>query len=202
MNSMASPRPLPDAALDERLRALCDEGWEIWSRFDGEVRQQNWHPFVAADYEMVLAALLARRAPGRRFLEWGSATGVVTIMADLLGFDAYGIELDASLVDVARALAERYQSGARFAVGSFVPAGYRWKPSHGDSRMGTIGDGASAYPLLGHPLEDFDLVYGYPWSGEEPMMLDLMHRYGARGACLLLHAGEEIREYPNGRRGS
>ncbi len=189
-----------DAALRARLEAVIDEGGEIWERFDREVRQREWHPFVAAGYEHVLEALLGLRAPGLRFLEWGSATGVITIMADLLGFDAYGIELDGALVEVARGLAARHASGARFAAGSFVPAGYRWRPSGGDGRSGTIGDGSSAYPELGHPLEDFDLVYGYPWSGEEPMMLDLMHRYGRRGARLILHGGSDgIQVHTNGR---
>jgi len=43
----------------------------------------------------------------------------------------------------------------------------------GDARMGTIGYGPSAYGELGLALDDFDLVYAYPWGGEEPMMLDL-----------------------------
>lgn len=188
-----------DAALRAQLGSLLDEGWEIWDRFDCEVRQQNWHPFVAADYERVLEALLALRAPRLRFLEWGSATGVITIMADLLGFEAYGIELDPALVDTARGLAERHGSGARFAAGSFLPAGYEWRPSNGDDRRGTIGDGTSAYPGLGHPLEDFDLVYGYPWSGEQPMMLDLIRCYGSREARLLLNGSEGVRVYRNGR---
>jgi hypothetical protein len=182
--------------------SLCEEGWEIWDRFDSSVRQHGFHPFVAADYECVLHALVALRGPGQRFLEWGSATGVITIMADLLGFEAYGIELDRELVGIARGLAERYDSGARFAVGSFLPAGYRWRPSTGDGRLGTIGDGVSAYPELGHPLEDFDLVYAYPWSGEEPLMLDVMRCYGGKGARLLLHgdAAPGVRVYRGGRR--
>jgi hypothetical protein len=130
-----------------------------------------------------------------RFLEWGSATGVVSIMADLLGFDATGIEIDAQLVTTARDLAARYESRARFATGSFVPAGYRWKPPTGDGRLGTIGDGTSAYPGLGHPLEDYDIVYAYPWIGEEAMMLDLMRCYGRRGARLLLHENDGVRIY-------
>ena len=189
-----------DAALRARLDSLLEEGREIWDRFDREVRQQHWHPFVAADYQSVLEALLAFRAPGLRFLEWGSATGVITIMADLLGFEAYGIELDPGLVDVARDLAERHGSGARFAVGSFLPSGSQWRASNGDTRPGTIGHGASAYPELGHPLDDFDLVYAYPWSGEEPLMQDLMQRYGRRGGHLMLHSGTEgIRVYSCGR---
>ena len=198
-----SPPDELDPALRARLAALADEGWEIWRRFDEEVRQRGFHPFVPADYDTVLQALLPLRRPGLRFLEWGSATGVITIMADLLGFEAYGIELDPELVAVARELAERFDSRARFAVGSFLPAGYRWRPRDGDGRIGTIGDGASAYPELRHPLEDFDLVYGYPWNGEEAMMLDLVRRYGGRGTRLLVHGGAEgMKVYRDGRRES
>lgn len=183
-----------DPTLRLRLTALFEEGWEIWDRFDVEVRQREWHPFVHGDYERVLESLVteATSARGRRFLEWGSGTGIITIMADMLGFDAYGIELDGDLVQVARGLAERHGSGARFVAGSFLPSGYRWRPRNGDGRPGTIGEGESAYPALGHPLDEFDLVYGYPWGGEEDLMLDLMRRYGGGQAKLLLHntAGE------------
>ncbi|MEW5929648.1 MAG: hypothetical protein AB1941_19515 [Gemmatimonadota bacterium] len=189
-----------DPALRGRLESLCEEGREIWDRFDHEVRSKDFHPFVAADYGQVLDALLRVRAPGLRFLEWGSATGVIAIMADLLGFEAYGIELDPQLVEQARELAARHGSGARFVAGSFVPAGYRYRPTGGDGRLGTIGDGSSAYPELMHPLEDFDLVYAFPWHGEEPMMVDLMRAYGARGARLLIHGvAEGVRVYRDGK---
>ena len=67
---------------------------KFFERFDTDVRQHRFHPFVPADYDAVLQELISLRAPELRFLEWGSATGVITIMADLLGFEAYGIELD------------------------------------------------------------------------------------------------------------
>lgn len=182
------------------MAELSDLGWDIWSRFDDEVRRQNWHPFVAADYDRVVEALVALWRPGLRFLEWGSATGVITIAADLIGYDAYGIELDPDLVDTARELARQFDSGAQFAAASFLPTGYVWRPPHGDGRIGTIGDGESGYPILGHPLEDFDVVYGYPWPGEEPMMHDLMRCYGGRGARLVVHGGtERIRVFRDGR---
>ena len=192
--------PARSAALDARLAALIDEGWEIFERFDTDVRQKSFHPFVAADYERVLAALTPLSAPGVRFVEWGSATGVITIMASLLGFEAFGIELDPALVCVARQLAAKFDSSATFAEGSFLPAGYRWRPTTGDGRLGTIGDGPSAYPMIGHPLDDFSLVYGYPWGGEEPMMLDLMRTYGRRGARLLMHGDGGVRVYIDGRK--
>lgn len=179
-----------DAALVARIEAVCEEGREYWFRFDADVRQHEWHPFVAADYGAVFEALVELRRPGLRFLEWGSATGVVAIMADLMGFDAYGIELDASLVRFSRDLARRSGSNARFAVGSFIPMGWQWKPRGGDDRRGTIGEGVSGYLELGLSLSDFDVVYAFPWMGEEGMMLDLMTSYGREDASLLLHTSE------------
>lgn len=175
-----------------------EEGRAYWHRFDADVRQHRWHPFVAADYDCVRAALESLYVPGRRFLEWGSATGVITIVADLMGFDACGIELDDSLVRVARDLSARAGSDARFAVGSFIPMGWEWRPRSADSRTGTIGDGPSGYLELGRPLSDFDIVYAFPWSGEEPMMLDLFRCHGHEDACLLLHSAHGTRMYRRG----
>lgn len=183
-----------EPAVRSRIDALIGEGCEIFDQFDETVRVKAFHPFVPADYRQVLDTLLAiqnsghlPRRPGRpTFLELGSATGVIAIVADMLGFEAFGIELDAGLVATARQLAERHESRARFAAGSFLPAGYRWKPESGDARMGTIGSGPSAYMELGRALDDFDVVYAYPWDGETPIMLDLMRRYGNPNAQLLL----------------
>ena len=196
---MTDPR-LPDAALATRLDALCAEGWAIFEHFDRTVREVSFHPFVAADYEDVRAVLLSMRAPGVRFLEWGSASGVITIMADMMGFEAYGIELNGQLVQTARDLAARHHSGARFVEGSFLPTGYQWRPRDGDGRTGTIGDGPSGYLQLGRALDEFDIVFGYPWGGEEPLMHDVMQRYGRRDAVLLLHdANDGVRAFRGGR---
>jgi len=189
-----------DDMLHARLDALCADGWAVWEHFERTVREPDFHPFVAADYEVVRAALLPLRAPGRRFLEWGSASGIITIMADLMGFDACGIELDASLVATARALATDHGSRARFVAGSFLPAGYQWRSRDGDQRTGTIGEGPSGYLQLGRALDDFDVVFGYPWGGEVPVMQDVMQRYGRHDALLLLHdTNDGVRTYPGGR---
>src|SRR5262249_60290911 len=95
-------------ALRARLTALCAEGWALWDRFGEDVRQRQFHPFVAAEYDLVVDAIARHRSANLRFLEWGAATGVITIIADLLGFEAYGIELDLDLVATARVLAKRF----------------------------------------------------------------------------------------------
>ena len=177
-----------DPALQKRLANLCQEGWEIFDSFSRGSLEGDFHAFIPADYEVVQEALLPFRAPGVKFLEWGSASGVITIMADLLGFQAFGIELDADLVETARALALRHDSRAVFAAGSFLPEGYRFRPPGGaDGRTGTIGEGASGYLQMGHHLDEFDVVFAYPWGGEEALMLDLMKAFGRADAHLLLH---------------
>lgn len=187
--------------LRTRLTTLFDEGWQMWSRFDADVRWHTWHPFVPADSNRVLQTLLTLRAPGLRFLEWGSALGVVTITASLLGFDACGIELDPNLVRGARGLAAKYGSQAQFVVGSFLPAGYEWRPRSRDGRLGTIGEGRPGYAELGRPLEEFDVVFAYPWTGEEPMMLDVMRQYGNPEARLLMYdVADGVQIYRGGRR--
>ena len=108
-------------------------------------------------------------------------------MADLLGFEARGIEIAPDLVREARGLAERYESNARFAQGSYIPEGYRWVSDSGDERMGTVGIGESAYPALGEELSDFDWVFAYPWPGEAELLRDLVERCGAPRTKLLLH---------------
>jgi SAM-dependent methyltransferase len=174
-------------ALQTKLTKLIAEGREIARAFDLDVRQKNWHPFIAADYDVVLRQLLRLRRPGARFLECGCATGVITIMADLLGFDACGIEIDADLVAVARRLADKYESSARFAHGSFLPAGYEYRDPTGDSRLGTLIQGDSGFPQLARSLKDFDIVFAYPWSGESAVLEDMMKRCGGSDARLILY---------------
>lgn len=195
-----STAPTGDLERAARMSAVCDAGWEMWDAFSDGDTERPFHPFVAADYDVVRAALWPYRGRSLRFLEWGSATGVITVMADLIGFDAFGIELDSDLVQSARALAQRFESGATFAHGSFLPDGYRWRAPDGDSRTGTVGTGRSGYQVLNRPLDDFDVVFGYPWDGEASMMHDLMGQYGRPDALLLLHgAGTGVRAYRAGR---
>lgn len=192
--------PVVDPALRERLKDLCTEGWAFFERFDREVREREFHSFIASEYEVVLDALIAHRAPGLKFLELGSASGVITIMADLLGYEASGIEIDVTLVVAARALAARFDSKARFVAGSFFPSGFVFRTASGDVRTGTMGAGISAYLELGYALDDFDVVFGYPWGGEEPVMLDLMKRYGNPEGLLLLHGvNDGVKAYRGGK---
>jgi hypothetical protein len=195
-----TPTPAPDdATLRARLVPVLEQGWAAYEARTAKGTDYIFHPFIAADYEQVVESLWPYRNSGKRFLEWGSATGVIAIIADTLGLEAYGIELDPALVTTARALATRLGSAAQFVQGSLIPDGYRWRPSDGDDRTGTLGSGRSGYLQLGRPLDDFDIVFGYPWDGESAMMRDIMRQYGRRDALLLLHsASDPMITYRNG----
>jgi hypothetical protein len=41
---------------------------------------------------------------------------------------------------------------------------------------------------LGKSLDDFDVVFCYPWDGEEELMLDLMRCHGSPNALLLMNS--------------
>jgi hypothetical protein len=192
--------PPPSPQLLTRLNALIEAGWEFDAHFDSTVRDHDFHPFIAADYDVLRDALLLYRQPGARFLEWGSGSGIITIMAEMVGFSAYGIELDASLVRTSKSLAARFDSSAQFVAGSYLPTGYHWRPALGARDTEKTGDGPSGYLQLGLALDDFDVVYGYPWNGEAPMMLDLMQRYGRSDALLLLNDTiDGVRAYRGGK---
>jgi len=194
--------PTLDEPLLARLHALREEGWEFFDRFDRTVRERGFHSFIASDYDRVQEALIAHRAEGLSFLELGSGSGVITIMADLLGYAAAGIELDVELVKTSREMAARHASAARFIHGSFFPAGYRVEhPDPSAIRTGTLGEGQSGYLELGRALDDFDVVFGFPWGGEATILLDLMKRYGNPDGLLLMYdVNEGVQAYRRGRR--
>ena len=160
-------RPKPAVFIAERENAL-----PRWKKNRGR-RFQHLSP-VILKWSIALAALQAAQlATGRRFIEWGSGVGVVSCLAALGGFDAVGIEIETSLVDIAEELAADHGIAVQFARGSFVPPGA--EPSidlAGDvAWLSTEGD--DGYAELELEPDDFDVVFAYPWPGEEQVIFDL-----------------------------
>jgi hypothetical protein len=170
------------------MRELCTEAEEIWC---GIQQDPDFRLFIAADYEAVFRSLCRLRNRAVTFLEWGSGLGVVTIMASNLGFEAYGIEAEPRLVELACRLAENYAPGAKFAAGSFIPDDYRWRPRYDVENLQVIRDGESGYHELDMELRDFDLVYAYPWPDEHDLCRDIMRQCGRRNSLLLTYDTRE-----------
>lgn len=145
----------------------------IWDAHEDE---PAFDGYVSADFAAIHKRLTSLKERAHTFLEWGSGLGVVAIMASRLGFDAYGIEVKPELVDVARELAERFQTSPQFGTGSFIPQGFTGDLSGGDEFHRTETQDPSAYEQIDMELRDFDLVYAYPWPEEHIIFRSIIRR--------------------------
>lgn len=86
---------LSESLLSERAAQLLALGRAAFSSV-------KCFDFVPSDYELVWRVLSG--LPRGRFCEWGSGLGIVTGLAEILGFTALGIEVDADLAQLSREL--------------------------------------------------------------------------------------------------
>lgn len=149
--------------------------------------------FVPSDYAAAYAQLRAiSRSPylrGMRFCEWGCGFGVVAGLADLLGFEASGIEIEGLLVEEARRLAEDHDLNVEFAQGSFVPRGGEAKVYAGGEYSWLTTESDDAYDDLGLEPADLDVVFAYPWPDEEEVTGQLFEAFAGPGAILATYHG-------------
>ena len=195
------PRSLPKAV--EALLRDVDQRIEVFqqSRKDTPIAG-----FVPSDFPTVyhhLAALAELNlAAGHRFLEWGSGAGAITCLASMLDFDAVGIEIEPELVEIAIALAEDHEIDVEFVCGSFVPPEAEELLEEQEEVNWLRSDGANAYEELDLEIDDFDVIFAYPWPGEEQIIFDLFARTAAVGALLVTYHGQEgVRVARKGRGG-
>lgn len=185
---MAQPEP-SDAA-----QQLIDDAQDRIERF---IRyRQSTAPipaFVACDFAMAdraLSAVVDRRlAPGPVFCEWGAGFAVTTGLAALHGMACYAIEIHRDLVDQAERLLDDHGLAVELAQGSLVP-------EDGDEIVDEMAEQAwlltgehSAYDELGIDVSDIDLIFAYPWPGEESLIDALFDAFAAEGALLLTYHG-------------
>lgn len=184
---VSSKRVVPSAVVD----ALVDEAEQLWREFRARV-EARFTSFIPCDYALAHEALVPlAHERGGAFIELGSGAGVVTILADLLGFDAYGIELDPWLVERSIDLAERHGSDATFIHGSFVPEAMRDDVEHQPADFLCEVDGQDAFAEIGMELGDFDVIYDYHWPDQHALHNDMLMRYGRPGTVVLRFSDEE-----------
>ena len=150
--------------------------------------------FVPSNFTSVFKALRMvtgeRLANGGAFLEWGSGFGVVCALAAMQDYDAFGIEIERPLIEQAEELVEAHEIPVTFVCGNFVPP-------EGEALADTTGEfdwlqsgGGRAYEEMGLEVEDFDVIFAYPWPGEEEVVMNLFDAFAAPGALLLTYHGE------------
>ncbi len=161
-----------------------------------ENSQRRTSGFVPSDFKTVYLALQAiideNLASGNLMCEWGSGFGVVASLASMLEFTACGIEVDQALVEASRRLADDFDLPVEFALGSFIPSGAEFlaEEAYVDNNAAyswLITDAEDGYDELQCSLEDFDVVFAYPWPGEDYLISSLFEKYAAEGALLLTY---------------
>ncbi len=139
--------------------------------------------FVPSDFVTVYHALRAiteaNLASGTSLCEWGSGFGVVASLAAMLGFKVCGIEIERGLVDASRRLADDFGLPVEFVHGSFVPPGAEAYADTNAEYFWLVTDADDAYDELGLDADDFDVVFAYPWPGEEYLITSLFEKYAA-----------------------
>ena len=162
-----------------------------------EAFQDRWdrpqiEQFVAADYELVYQTLgwLLETVPlsGRRFLEWGSGFSVVCALAASLDLDAIGIEAEPDLLAEGRRTITNWGVDVELVHGNFLPPGAESLAD--DPTLPSLGHRVPCgYETLGLDLDDFAIVYAYPWPGEDDFHELVFHRYALAGEILMLFRG-------------
>ncbi len=113
-------------------------------------------------------------------------------MAAMLGFKVCGIEIERDLVDASRRLADEFGLPVEFVHGSFVPPGAEAyaEEAYADNNAEyswLVTDADDAYDELALDPDDFDVVFAYPWPGEEFLITSLFEKYAADEALLLMY---------------
>ena len=182
--------PLPErvatfvAAANARIDAFYEQRWK-----DPIVA------FVPSDLEAawrLFDALLREKiTPGRSFCEWGCGFAAVAGVASLAGFRASAIEIERPLVAEARQLAKDFGLSVEVEHGNFVPNDAGDLAATPNEFTWLAEGGPDGHDALGLDPEDFDVVYVYPWPGEEKVVLRLFDEYANPGSLLVTFHGKE-----------
>ena len=132
---------------------------------------------------------------GRVFCEWGSGFGVGACMAAMLGYEAYGIEIEASLADASdRLIADCGIENVTILNTSYLPEGFESYAAVGGEELvlpenfSDHGEGFDQVPIyegMPYTTDEIDLFFVYPWPGEQEFMQQLFDAVATEGAILL-----------------
>ncbi len=198
--------PLVEIEISNNISVLPDEIVTFLHEADLRISQflqkspDRATGFIPSDFKTIYHALQAitdaNLASGTSFCEWGSGFGVVASLAAMLEFMACGIEIEEDLINASRRLADDFGLPVEFVQGSFIPSGAETcvEESYAENNAEyswLIADADDGYEELELDPDDFDVVFAYPWPGEESLITRLFEKYAAEGALLLTYNGLE-----------
>jgi len=199
------PGKIPDdiATMLTEAGKRCDDFFEAGLG-------RRYPRYLPSNAEKVYAAISAIEDSGllrgNTFCEWGSGFGIATCLASLIGFEAFGLELEDGLVELSTQLAADLQIPVEFLCTSYLPEGYEEIEGIGGKDLlppqATISGGANieTTPIYeGLDPDEVDLFFVYPWPGQEEFMMDLFQAIASEDAILLIyHADASTTAYRRG----
>jgi hypothetical protein len=155
----------------------------------------GYRGFVPSDYRKLYSVLRLidgnRLTCGMKFCEWGSGIGVATMVASMVGFEAHGIEIDPALVEAAENLSREHGFAVNIACGSFVPEGVDdlidSAFAENDGSISMVTEAVDAYAELGVEIDEFDIVFCFPWPTDETLTAEIFDRCASTGSLLLTY---------------
>jgi hypothetical protein len=129
-------------------------------------------------------------------------------MAALLGYEAYGLEIDTELVRLSRAIARRLRIPVEILCTSLFPEGYEAYAgvdgvalvTPAASRSAPNANDAGRRPLryegMAIDIAAIGVFFAYPWPEEQELMQQLFDAVAREGAILVVyHTDTDIRVF-------
>jgi hypothetical protein len=186
-----SIRQVPLSSSAERLIDEANDRIEAFMLSDQVVREN----FVTCDFWLVDQTLewigQNHLLAGNRFCELGSGFGVVAMLAAIRGLESVGIEIDSVLAAQSGDLAEDLEIDAQFFRGSFIPREVAGVLEASADIEHIFTNDHDVYEDIGLGMDDFDLLFAFPWPGEQSFFEAMFEQCAADGALLLTYRGRD-----------
>ncbi len=185
--------------VSDELALSAEE--EQWIELGEETLQQFWdqwyrrpiEQYVACDFRYVARAIHHVRerklSDGNTFCEWGCGFGIVTGLASLIGMEAIGIEAEEFLVERGRELFQKTKIPGELWIGNFLPRGAEQLADLQSDHASMFHQVPPAYEQHEMSLDDFSMIFAYPWPGEEHFLREVFRVYARQDALLLMFRG-------------
>ncbi|MDE0569118.1 MAG: hypothetical protein OSB44_00450 [Verrucomicrobiales bacterium] len=136
---------------------------------------------------------------GKVYCEWGSGYGVGTCLASLLGYESYGIEIEPSLIEASRKLAEDSNISVTIIEHDYMPEGFECYEGSGGVELirpenytyQERSELRPGYEGMDADLDEVDIFFIYPWPGEQEFVLEFFQAVAADGALCLIYLGDD-----------
>ncbi|MEM6981269.1 MAG: class I SAM-dependent methyltransferase [Planctomycetota bacterium] len=196
LQAIELPSRLFDIAVPTLVTAMITDVRNRIEVFQDRWDQPQIEQFVAADYELVYQALIhikeSQLTIGSQFLEWGCGFAAVSVLAASLGYNAFGVEAEADLLPHGHRTVHDWtgELGGHVELfeGNFLPPGTS-RLAEDPTLPSLHHPVADAYETLGLNIDDFAIIYSYPWPGEDDFHEAVFDATAARGAILLQFRG-------------